>query len=301
MVPSAPACSGDSVSTAFQTAKTVTFSCTGTDISYSLTSGPSHGSLGAISGDQVTYTPDAGFHGSDSFAVQATGAVGSPATDGVTVTVSPPAVTIGPPTVTISTPGNGVAYTQGQVVDASFRCAEGTDGPGLKSGAAGCSGTVPDGSAINTAALGPQVFSVTATSTDGQTVTQTSDYTVVAAAKLADVKVSITCPGHAADGSTFSEAIKVSNAGPAAATSVITGLIVPKGLSARSTGGGRNWGSEIYWTAPSIASGASVMYTITFEVAVKARGNVLIAVAAASTQIKDPNYHNNAAATVVTL
>jgi hypothetical protein len=34
---------------------------------------------------------------------------------------------------------------------------------------------------------------------------------------------------------------------------------------------------------------------------VKARGNVLIAVAAASTQIKDPNYHNNAAATVVTL
>jgi uncharacterized repeat protein (TIGR01451 family) len=142
---------------------------------------------------------------------------------------------------------------------------------------------------------------VTATSTDGETTTQTSGYTVVAVAKLADLKASISGPTHAADGATFSETIKVTNAGPAAATSVITGLVIPNGLTATNTGGGGKLGPAIYWTAPSVAAVRPVTYTVTFKVAGDARGNVLIAVATASTQIKDSNYGNNAAATTVTL
>ena len=178
--PAAPSCSGDSATTAYQTATTITFSCTGTGLSYSLISGPSHGTLGAISGDQVTYTPNARFSGSDSFVVKATDVVGQTATDTVTV-----AAAIGPPTATITTPANGATYTQGQVIDASYACADAGNGPGLKAGTAGCSGTVPDGSAINTATLGVQTFKVTATSTDGQTATQTVHYTVTTAAKAA--------------------------------------------------------------------------------------------------------------------
>ena len=85
-----PACSGDMASTGYATAVQITFHCTGTGLSYSSLSGPGHGTLGAISGDQVTYTPASGFAGTDSFQVQASNAYGSPATDTVTVMVGAP-------------------------------------------------------------------------------------------------------------------------------------------------------------------------------------------------------------------
>jgi hypothetical protein len=78
-----------------RTATTITFSCTGTGLSYSLVSGPSQGTLGPISGGQVTYTPNAGFSGPDSVQVTATNVAGQTATDTVTVTV---AAAPGPPT-----------------------------------------------------------------------------------------------------------------------------------------------------------------------------------------------------------
>jgi hypothetical protein len=124
---------------------------------------------------------------------------------------------------------------------------------------------------------------------------------VLAVAKLADVKVTVGNVSSAADNSTFSETLTVANAGPAAATAVITGLVVPPGLTVTSTNGGTTLGPAVYWTEDSIAAGAAVTHTVTFRVAANAHGNALIAVAAASVQIKDPNYANNAAVVVVQL
>lgn len=66
-------------------------------LSYSIVSPPSHGTLGAINGDRVTYTPNPGYHGPDSFTFQASdgdflGTVGS-----VDLTVSPASANGGGP------------------------------------------------------------------------------------------------------------------------------------------------------------------------------------------------------------
>jgi hypothetical protein len=50
----------------------------------------------------------------------------------------------------------------------------------LKAGTAGCSGTVANGSSIDTSRTGSHTFKVTATDNDGQATTVTSTYTVTA-------------------------------------------------------------------------------------------------------------------------
>ena len=70
-----------------------------------------------------------------------------------------------------TSPSSGATYYQGQVIDASYTCTDGSFGPGLLTGSAGCSGTVARGAAISTAALGAHTFTVTATSADGQSAT----------------------------------------------------------------------------------------------------------------------------------
>jgi VCBS repeat-containing protein len=90
----APVANDISVSTAEDTAKTITLNATDSDIpantlTYSIVSGVGNGVLGTISGNQLTYMPDANYNGKDSFIYKANdGTVDSnPAT--VTITVSP--------------------------------------------------------------------------------------------------------------------------------------------------------------------------------------------------------------------
>ena len=146
---------------------------------------------------------------------------------------------------------------------------------------------------------GSDSFTYHATSSDG--TSQTETVTITVTANLADVTVAIIGPAHAAGGSTFTETITVANAGPATATDVITGLIVPSGLTATNTSGGRISHSVISWTVPSLAPSAAVTYTVTFKVAAQIHRRVLIGVVSASTHVRDPRYANNAAATFVTL
>lgn len=124
-------------------------------------------------------------------------------------------------------------------------------------------------------------------------------FTVVA--NLADLKVSISGPSSAANGSSFSEVVTVADTGPAPTKDVITALLVPRGVSITSTGGGTLIGAALDWSEGSILPGAGDVYTVTFKVSSTARGSVAIPVGAASLLTPDPNYANNAAITTVAL
>jgi Domain of unknown function DUF11 len=142
---------------------------------------------------------------------------------------------------------------------------------------------------------------VTATSADGQTTTQTVSYTVLNIAKVADVSVSLSGPASAADGSSFTETLKIANAGPASASTLVSAMTVPAGVTVAGTGGGMRVGGLIVWSDSAIAAGGRLTHTVTFRVATNSGGRVTIAGAAASLQVSDPNYSNNATAAVVAL
>ena len=108
--------------------------------------------------------------GAHSFTVTATSQDGQTATRAVVYTVA------APPSAQISSPANGATYSQGQVIDAAYDCAEGARGPGVAS----CAGTVAAGQPIDTSTLGTHSFTVTASSQDGQTAATTIHYTVTA-------------------------------------------------------------------------------------------------------------------------
>ncbi len=78
-----------------------------------------------------------------------------------------------PPTVTITTPAQGATFVQGQPVTVSFGC---TDDVAV----ADCVGTVANGAALDTSAVGPGSFTVTAHDTAGNPKTVTNTYSVVA-------------------------------------------------------------------------------------------------------------------------
>ncbi|MEO5841949.1 MAG: S8 family serine peptidase, partial [Acidimicrobiales bacterium] len=79
------------------------------------------------------------------------------------------------PTITITTPVNGATFHVGDTVHADFSCND-TGGSGL----ATCSGTVTNGSPINTATVGSRSFTVNATDGAGNPASRTHTYTVVA-------------------------------------------------------------------------------------------------------------------------
>ncbi|HTZ86662.1 MAG TPA: hypothetical protein VMB05_08340, partial [Solirubrobacteraceae bacterium] len=113
--------------------------------------------------------------------------------DGLTTSKTVSYTVSAPPTVSITTPAEGAKYSQGQVVNAAYSCSEGAGGPGLKPGSEGCSGTVANGSAIDTSTGGEHKFTVTASSQDGLTASKTVSYTVATAPS-----VSITTPSEGA-------------------------------------------------------------------------------------------------------
>ncbi|CAL4869726.1 hypothetical protein MMA231_04018 (plasmid) [Asticcacaulis sp. MM231] len=94
-VPNLPAVSNVSMSTGYNTAGSVALSPSGVYNSLAVASVPAHGSA-SISGTTATYTPTAGYYGSDSFTYTATGPGGTSAPGTVAVNIAiPPAPTVG--------------------------------------------------------------------------------------------------------------------------------------------------------------------------------------------------------------
>jgi hypothetical protein len=88
-----PSCTDGAGTTAQGTALTASVSCTDADgdgLGYQVVGIPTHGTLSAIAGDgSFTYTPDAGFSGTDAFTYQASDGKGGSDTATFTITVTP--------------------------------------------------------------------------------------------------------------------------------------------------------------------------------------------------------------------
>jgi hypothetical protein len=146
----APTCSNGNATTPFNTQVTVTLDCVAAITKYNVANAPDHGSLGAISSSngQVTYTPNPGYQGPDSFTFDATGPGGTSNTATTTISVGP-----APPTCS-----NGSATTR-QNTPVTI--------------ALGCSGQITDYSVVN----GPDDGSLGSISSSGQvTYTPNSNF-----------------------------------------------------------------------------------------------------------------------------
>jgi hypothetical protein len=82
---------------------------------------------------------------------------------------------LGPPTATIASPASSQTYNVGQSVPTSFACQEASGAPGLQS-CDDSNGTHPTSGGsghLSTSTTGAHTYTVTATSTDGQTASTT--------------------------------------------------------------------------------------------------------------------------------
>ncbi len=128
-----------------------------------------------------------------------------------------------PPRPRIARPGIGASYTRGQVVDAQYSCT-----PALAS----CSGPVPSGSPIPTQAVGKHTFSVTASDQQGDQITVTHSYTVLAANGSGDLTLTPSKVSASSKHNTLTFAYQAARGGIWHAELTIT---VPPGWSAPST------------------------------------------------------------------
>ncbi|WP_157970474.1 CARDB domain-containing protein [Nakamurella deserti] len=119
--------------------------------------------------------------------------------------------------------------------------------------------------------------------------------------KKADLRVTLTGPSEIARNKSGTYTVTVRNLGPDTATDVLTSVVLPCTIvSVTLTGGGQRAGSLVVFpTAKSLASGASVTYTVTVKAT--AKGSGVVAAGAASLRTGDPVLANNAAAVKLTV
>ncbi len=149
-----------------------------------------------------------------------------------------------PPGITITTPAAGSFIAQNALVAADYSCSDPTSsqpsgsptGPYLTSVPSECTGTVPDGSNIDTSTTGDHSFVVNAADTGLNKNQKTVTYTVVGATDLAILNLAAL---RAKVNSTLTYAIGVGDLGGATAVGVTVTDTLPAGLTPLS-GSGNN-------------------------------------------------------------
>jgi hypothetical protein len=114
---------------------------------------------------------DTGSVGEKSFTVEASDKAGNTASQTVSYTVADRTA----PTITVTSPTEEAVYTLGEWVLADYSCADEPNGSGI----ATCQGSVADGAALDTSAVGAKTFQVSATDNAGNGATKSVAYSVV--------------------------------------------------------------------------------------------------------------------------
>ena len=134
-------------------------------------------------------------------------------------------------------------------------------------------------------------YAVTATNTAGTATAGPFTVTVGKASSNADISAALSCPAAMTVGGTGTCTLTVANAGPAAASKVVAGVLLPAALSKVScTSSCARHANVFTWSLASLASGASAKFAITVKAS--AAGKVAVLAAAAS-QNPDPKPLNN--------
>ena len=206
----------------------------------------------------------------------------------------------GPAFVLDSPPLTAVA---GQAYDYTFE-ASGTPAPtyALASGAPSwLSVNASTGEVTGTPPAGTTSFSyaVTATNLAGTATAGPFTVTVTKASTDADISAALSCPASMTVGGTGTCTLTVANAGPATASKVVAGLVLPAALSEVScTLSCARHANVFTWSLASLASGASAKFAVTVKAS--AAGKVVVLAAAAS-QNPDPHPLNNIAIQTISI
>ncbi len=191
----------------------------------------------------------------------------------------------------------------GQAYDYTFE-ASGAPAPtyALASGAPSwLSVDASTGEVTGTPPAGTSTFSYKVTATNVAGVVTAGPFTVTVAKPSSDADISamLSCPASMTVGGTGTCTLTVANAGPATASQVAAGILLPAALSEIScTSGCARHANALTWTLTSLASGASAKFAITVKAS--AKGNVLVLAAAAS-QNPDPHPLNNISIRQITI
>ncbi|MFF7110596.1 putative Ig domain-containing protein [Pseudomonas sichuanensis] len=198
----------------------------GAATSVAVASAASHGTAVA-SGTSITYTPTAGYSGSDTFTYTATNAAGTSAPATVTITVSPPTVAISPatlPAATAGTPYNQTLSSSNGTAPYTYALVSGSLPPGVSFSSTGVFGGTPSNSGT---------YNLSIRSTDQFSATSTVSYTISVAAPT--IAVSPTTLASGTYATAYSQAITASG-GNGSYSFVVSAGSLPSGMSLASSG-----------------------------------------------------------------